>query len=68
MFDGVVAVSPSLWFGDGLIAREVATAKGVPSIVIAEGDGTAAAPVRDRDGARAGHGRSVDRDGSSPCA
>ncbi|WP_242116434.1 alpha/beta hydrolase [Sphingomonas lacusdianchii] len=45
MFGGVVAVSPSLWFGDGLIAREVATAKHVPPILIAEGDGAAVAPT-----------------------
>jgi len=45
MFGGVVAVSPSLWFGDGLIAREVATAKDVPPMLIAEGDGAAVAPA-----------------------
>lgn len=64
MFDGVVAVSPSLWFGDGLIAREAAAASGVPRILIAEGDGTM------REGTRAdtspaeltrrlGHGRAA---------
>lgn len=61
MFDGVVAVSPSLWFGDGLIAREAATAKGLPPILIAEGDGAAASPAEltrslDR-GANAGRAR-----------
>jgi len=45
MFDGVVAVSPSLWFGDGLVTREAAAAKDAPPILIAEGDGAAAAPA-----------------------
>lgn len=60
MFGGVVAVSPSLWFGDGLIAHEVATAKRAPPILIAEGEGASVAPVelirlldRDADAARA---------------
>jgi hypothetical protein len=45
MVDGVVAVSPSLWFGDGLIMREAAAAKGTPPILIAESDTAAAAPA-----------------------
>ncbi|WP_343525483.1 alpha/beta hydrolase-fold protein [Sphingomonas sp.] len=45
MFDGVVAVSPSLWFGDGLIAREAAAATNAPRILIAEGDDAAASPA-----------------------
>jgi predicted alpha/beta superfamily hydrolase len=42
LFDQVVAVSPSLWFGEGLIAREAAQAAGGPRILIAEGDGATA--------------------------
>ncbi len=38
LFDKVVSVSPSLWFGDGLIAREAAKAGGRHPILIAEGD------------------------------
>jgi predicted alpha/beta superfamily hydrolase len=46
LFDAVIAVSPSLWFGDGLFAREtVAARSGSTSrrLLIAEGD--AAAPA-----------------------
>ena len=69
MFDGVVAVSPSLWFGDGLIAREAAMAGGSPPILIAEGDGAAAAPAEltrslDR-GATAGRARFLPMPGQS---
>ena len=45
MFGGVVAVSPSLWFGDGLIAREATVASRSPRILIAEGDGATASPA-----------------------
>ena len=45
MFDGIVAVSPSLWFGDGLITREAAAVKDAPPILIAEGDSAAALPA-----------------------
>ena len=34
MFDHVVAVSPSLWFGNGLIAREAADARGLSADVL----------------------------------
>jgi predicted alpha/beta superfamily hydrolase len=39
-FDSVVAVSPSLWFGDGVILKEITTANAGPrpSRLIAEGD------------------------------
>ncbi len=36
LFDAVVAVSPSLWFGEGLIAREAGKAKSNVRILIAE--------------------------------
>ncbi|MEH3121683.1 MAG: alpha/beta hydrolase-fold protein [Sphingomonas phyllosphaerae] len=41
LFDGVVAVSPSLWFGDGLVEREVRRAPIGPRILISEGEGAA---------------------------
>ncbi|MDR6145786.1 putative alpha/beta superfamily hydrolase [Sphingomonas sp. SORGH_AS870] len=58
MFGGVVAVSPSLWFGNGLIAREAATAGAShPRILIAEGDAAAAPPAE--------LARSLDRGGGA---
>lgn len=42
LFDNVVAVSPSLWFGDGLLAREAVNRPAGPRILIAEGDGAMA--------------------------
>ncbi|WP_307003240.1 alpha/beta hydrolase [Sphingomonas sp. SORGH_AS_0879] len=69
MFGGVVAVSPSLWFGDGLIAHEAAVARGTPRILIAEGDGAAASPAelaRSLDGgANPGHARFLPLPGQS---
>ena len=48
LFDRVVAVSPSLWFGDGLLAREAARAPAVAAL-IAEGEhGEAAAALAAR--------------------
>lgn len=38
LFDGVAAISPSLWFGDGLLAREAAAASVRARVLIAEGD------------------------------
>lgn len=37
-FATVIAVSPSLWFGDGLVARELAAAHGPATVLIAAGD------------------------------
>lgn len=37
-FQAYVAVSPSLWFGEGLVAREAASAKPPASVLIAAGD------------------------------
>lgn len=69
MFDTVVAVSPSLWFGDGLIAREAAVAKDAPPILIAEGESAAASPAtlaRSLDqGANAGRVRFLSLPGQS---
>ena len=39
LFDRVAAVSPSLWFGNGLIAREATSAPATTRILIAEGEG-----------------------------
>ncbi|WP_454279974.1 alpha/beta hydrolase [Sphingomonas sp. Marseille-Q8236] len=69
MFDAVVAVSPSLWFGDGLIAREAATATDGPRILIAEGEAAAASPAElarslDR-GGRMGRARFLSLPGQS---
>lgn len=56
MFDAAVAISPSLWFGDGLIEREIGQGPAVPGprrLLVAEGDERAPADARSHSSASA---------------